>query len=153
MKLFTTLFVLLPVLAGAQTRVYLTPLPVSTFVDADSKRLSDSQADLAKSIKDVKTWRLVTEKEQADIVLTLVSSKQENSGSSMTQQSTIGILAGVPDASKSTAPILVNVVRLKLQAGEYEHEFKGQGFWRAAAMLAVKDVERWVKENEGKLGK
>lgn len=131
-----------------KVRVYVEPdVSTSEFVDEESKRRSDSHRDLTKHVRGQKEWEVVDDPADAHVVISLISAKEEPIGEKTTRDR-IGVLV-MP--SESTTVQTLPTVRIGLRVGDYEREFKGDGFWSPAALEAVLELRKWTRENRERL--
>lgn len=135
-------------------RVYVAPVEtVGGFTDYETKRRADSRLDLIKNLSDDKTLAIVESSDRADVTLELLSSAQAETGEVRTETTRKPAIIGGgewSDSKKDTAP----TVLVKLTAGEYTREVKGQyqGIrWRDAANNAGGQIKHWIKENRAQL--
>jgi len=113
----------------------------------------DSSLDLAKSLRGkTKTLTVVDSAANADVIVRITSRDTKKEVGSVT---TYGNKSD--DGKKSTKTTVANentirIVRATLKAGTFETDLEGQGsFWRMAADNLAGQVDRWVKQNYGRL--
>lgn len=130
-------------------RVHLKPMAPQEFVDAASKRLAASHADVLKELRKDKTLTFSDDPSHADLVLALVSSAQETFGVETTRRSA-PFLPG--STATHTEQLTRPTVRMTLTAGTYEQPFDGGGAsWTGAAASVSLQIRRWIKDNKAQL--
>ena len=125
----------------------------SGFVDADSKRRSDSLEDLRTELmknKAITVWAMTAA--EADIVTSVTSSRYELTGGVETRvRERPEILGGgvVAETDKKDRP----TVRVLLQVGDYKKEFVGGAdiAWSSAARDVARQINTWVSDNHEQL--
>jgi hypothetical protein len=119
------------------------------FVDADTKRRTDSVEDLKKDLEKNSIVQLVSEKDGADLVLEVLGRGAQETGSATSTKDMYG--------QWHTNNDTVAIVRVGLIAGSYSTVIEGRNdgritnVWRTAANNAAKHIENWIKANYGNL--
>ena len=139
--------------APPTVRIFVAPVTaVDGFTAPDHQRRVDSRADLIRNLDDDKTLTFVETREQADLVLEVLSSQEAATGARRTQTTPRLIGRGADSETKDeTAPTVI----VKLTAGSFEHEIRGRHpssiLWRDAANNAGSQIKKWIRDNRARL--
>lgn len=132
--------------------VYVVAPVAGQFVDQAHKDRLDSTKDLlAQLARFEKKWRVVTSREEAQVVLEVLGRGLEETSERSSTSTPVPVLGQVQTSSKAR---LAYIVTAKLTVGEYTTDVSGRSSsdgWRAAAYFVADNAEKWVKDNRANI--
>lgn len=141
-----------PSMAGAQDApilVYCTGVTQSGFI---APAVADSVSDLIKVLKSRKHLRVVDDRREAQVIVTVTGRSVEGTGQRDYTTRSTPTSNGGRRTTSSSRERTVNVVRATMQVGRFKQELVGTGgLWSAAADDVSGQVEKWVKNNAAQI--
>jgi hypothetical protein len=132
------------VTAQDQIRVYVSPLPTTTFVDEASKLREKTHAAMVKELqRKQKTLTLVEKEDEAQVVVELTGAGY---GDSSTTETKANILTR--GATTKTKGEFTAVAKLRVAGSDYSTELVRRNPYYAVAGGGLGEaVDKWIKEN------
>lgn len=141
-----------PSMTGAQEapiRVYCTGVTQSGFV---APAVADSVSDMIKVLKTRKHLRVVEDRREAQVIVTVTGRSIEGTGTRDYTTRSTPTSSGGRRTTSTSRERTVNVVRATMQVGRFKQELVGTGgLWTAAADDVSGQVEKWVKSNAAQI--
>ena len=125
--------------------IYVGPQTRDGFIDVD-KGVIDTIKDIKNELLDKKQFQVVAKKEEATLILEVLSRGATSSYGGGAATMPIG-------TTMFTIPIGTIGLATMLHVGEYEKPFvfENCGTWRHCARLIADDIETWVDANRAAL--